>query len=55
MIYLVGVTVHNTFEVEASSIEQAEQQILELNSCDILNDADFNVTYVDKLTKASKA
>jgi hypothetical protein len=45
--YYVGLTIHNTFEVEASSIEDAEEKVRNLSIEDTLDDADYNITYVD--------
>jgi len=45
--YYVGLTIHNTFEVEASSVEDAEEKVRDLSLEDTLWDADFNITYCE--------
>jgi hypothetical protein len=47
--YYVGLTIHNTFEVEASSKEDAEEKVRDLSIEDTLDDADYEITYVDEL------
>jgi hypothetical protein len=47
--YYVGLTIHNTFEVEADSEEQAQEKVRELSVHDTLDGADYNITYVDEL------
>jgi len=47
--YYVGLTIHNTFEVEASSREEAEEKVRDLSIEDTLWDADYSITYVDEL------
>ena len=47
--YYVGLTIYNTFEVEADNKEQAEQIVRELSAHATLDEADYNITYVDEL------
>jgi len=47
--YYVGLTIYNTFEVEADSEEQAEQIVRELSVYDTLDCADYNINYVEEL------
>jgi len=47
--YYVGLTIYNTFEVEADSEEQAEEIVRELSVHDTLDGADYNITYVEEL------
>jgi hypothetical protein len=47
--YQVGVKIFNTFEVEASSEEDAEEKVRELDVYKTLMDCDFNITYVDEI------
>ena len=49
MKYMVGVTIHNTFEVEADSVEDAEMQVREMDLYDTFEHCDYNITYVDKI------
>tara|TARA_Y100000996_G_scaffold412557_1_gene398960 strand:+ start:1369 stop:1563 length:195 start_codon:yes stop_codon:yes gene_type:complete len=49
MKYQVGITIYNTFEVEADSKEIAEYIVREYCNDAILNDCDFNVTYADEV------
>jgi len=46
--YYVGLTIYNTFEVEADSKEEAEQIVRELSVHDTLDEADYNITYVEE-------
>ena len=53
--YYVGLTIHNTFEVEAESEYEAEEKVRELSVYATLDEADYNITYVEELTSwASK-
>ncbi len=47
--YYVGLTIYNTFEVEAESEEEAEEKVRELSLEDTLDDAEYNITYVEEL------
>tara|TARA_R110000764_G_scaffold49075_1_gene108694 strand:- start:290 stop:481 length:192 start_codon:yes stop_codon:yes gene_type:complete len=47
--YYVGLTIHNTFEVEAESEYEAEEKVRELSVYATLDEADYNITYVDEL------
>ena len=49
MRYQVGITIHNSFEVEADSKEEAEYKVRDYCDDAILNDCDFNVTYADEI------
>jgi leucyl-tRNA synthetase len=53
MKYLVGMTIHNCFEVEANSEEEAEEQVREFDTFKTLRDADYNITYVDEVKEKS--
>ena len=46
--YSVGVTMHNSFYVEASSEDEARQIVQDMEATDLLYDVDFNITYIDK-------
>ena len=46
--YYVGLTIHNTFEVEANSHFEAEQKVRDLSIEDTLDDADYNIAYVEE-------
>ncbi len=46
--YYVGLTIHNVFEVEAASEDEAEEKVRDLSIEDTLDDADYNITYVDE-------
>ena len=48
--YYVGLTIYNTFEVEADNKEHAEQIVRELSVHDTLDEADYNITYVDEIS-----
>ena len=43
--YQVGVKIYNSFEVEASSEEEAEEKVRELDVYKTLMDCDFNITH----------
>lgn len=47
--YQVGITIYNSFEVEASSEEEAEQKVRELGVYETLDDCDYNIGYVDEI------
>lgn len=47
--YQVGITIYNSFEVEASSEEEAEQKVRELDVYETLDDCDYNIGYVDEI------
>ena len=47
--YYVGLTIHNTFEVEADSEFEAEEKVRDLSLEDTLDAADYNITYVEEL------
>ncbi len=47
--YQVGITLHNSFEVEADSKEEAEYRVREYADDKLLGDCDFNVTYTDEI------
>jgi hypothetical protein len=44
--YYVGITVYNSVLVNANSKEEAERIVRELSDFELLDDADFNITYV---------
>ena len=46
--YYVGLTTHNTFEIEADSEYEAEEKVRDLSLEDTLDDADYNITYVER-------
>ena len=47
--YYVGLTIHNTFEVEADSEFEAEQKVRDLSLEDTLDAAEYSITYVEEL------
>ena len=47
--YFAGLTIHNTYVVEASSRENAEEKVRDLSIEDTIGDADYSITYVDEL------
>ena len=47
--YYVGLTIYNTFEVEADNEDQAEEKVRDLSLEDTLYDCDYNITYVEEL------
>jgi len=47
--YYVGLTIYNTFEVEADSEEKAEEKVRDLSVHATLDGADYNITYVEEL------
>ena len=47
--YYVGLTIYNTFEVEADNEEQAQEKVLNLSINETLDDADYNITYVEEM------
>ena len=51
--YYVGLTIHNTFEIEADSEYEAEKKVRDLSLEDTLDDADCNITYVDRIGEGS--
>ena len=46
--YHVGVTMHNSFYIEASTEDEARQKVQDMEATDLLYDVDFNITYIDK-------
>ena len=46
--YLVGVTIYNSFEVEADSPREARSVVSDMDNDEILQDSDFNITYADE-------
>ena len=49
MRYQIGITIYNTFEVEADSEEEAQNKVRDYCNDAILNDCDFNVIYADEI------
>ena len=49
MRYQVGITIHNSFEVEADSKEEAQNKVRDYCNDTILTDCDFNISYADAL------
>ena len=49
--YYVGLTIHNVFEVEADSQFEAEEKVRDLSLEDTLYDADYNITYVERIER----
>ena len=49
--YYVGLTIYNTFEIEAHSEHEAEEKVRDLSLEDTLGDADYNITYVEGLSE----
>ena len=53
MKYLIGITIYNCFEIEADSEEEAEEKARELDVYQTLDDADYNITYVEEVKEMS--
>ena len=51
MKYYVGLTIHNTFVVEADNEFEAEEKVRNLSIEDTLDDADYNITYAEELAE----
>lgn len=49
MKYQVGVKIYNSFEVEASSEQEAEDLVRELDVHKTLIDCDYNICYIDEI------
>jgi len=49
MRYQVGIKIYNSFDVEADSEEQAEEIVRDFDVYKTLEDADYNITYTDKI------
>ena len=47
--YQISVTIHNTYEIDASSKEDAEEKLRDLSNKQILNDCDFNIIDIEEL------
>ena len=47
--YYVGLTIYNTFEVEADNEEDAAEKVRSLSIHKTLDDADYNITYVEQI------
>jgi len=47
MKYQVGIKIYNCFSVEADSKQEAEDKVRELSAHETLDDADYNIAYVD--------
>lgn len=43
--YIVNVSIHNAFCVEAMTADEAEQKVLGMDTLDITNVDDFEITY----------
>ena len=54
MTYQVGITIYNSFEVEADSKEDAELKVRDFSDDKILDDSDFNIHYIDLLSEELK-
>ena len=48
MNYKVGLTIYNCFDVEAANEEEAEEKVRALGVFETLEDAQYDITYVDK-------
>tara|TARA_R110000782_G_scaffold146386_1_gene239148 strand:+ start:495 stop:662 length:168 start_codon:yes stop_codon:yes gene_type:complete len=46
--YYVGVTMYNSFYIEADTEDEARQKVKDMEAVDLLYDVDFNITYTDK-------
>jgi leucyl-tRNA synthetase len=53
MKYRVGITINNCFEIEADSQEEAEERARELDVYQTLDDAEYDITYVDEIKEKS--
>jgi|TARA_R110001583_G_C5499371_1_gene395588 hypothetical protein len=51
MRYQVGIKIYNSFDVEADSEEQAEEIVRDFDVYKTLEDADYNITYTDKINE----
>ena len=51
MRYQIGITIYNSFEVEADSQEEAENKVRDFDLYKTLDDADFNITYADEINE----
>ena len=49
MYYKVGIIIYNTFSVEAETEEEAEEQVREMDVYKTIEDAEFNIAYVDPI------
>ena len=47
--YYVGLTIHNVFEIEADSDFEAEEKVRDLSIEDILDDADYDIAYIEEI------
>ena len=43
--YIVNVSIHNAFHIEAETPEDARQQVRDMDTLDITHDADFEITH----------
>ena len=48
MKYKVGLAIYNCFDVEADNEEEAEEKVRSLGVYETLEDAQYDVTYIDK-------
>ncbi len=44
--YHVGVTMYNSFCIDADTEDEARQQVRDMEAVDLLYDVDFNINYV---------
>jgi hypothetical protein len=51
MKYYVGITIHNTFEIEAETAAEARTQVSDMSNKEILLESDFNITYADEVSE----
>jgi hypothetical protein len=47
--YSVGITIYNTFCVEAETPDDAMEKVWGMDTPDLMDDADFNTTYAEEL------
>jgi hypothetical protein len=55
MKYQVGITIYNSFEIEADSEEEAEEKVRDFDTFKTLRDAEYDITYVDEIKPPLKS
>ena len=50
--YYVGLTIQNTFEIDADSEFEAEEKVRDLSVYATVDEAEYTITYVDEIKDA---
>jgi hypothetical protein len=50
--YIVNISIHNALHVEAMTAAEAGRKVLDMDTLDIIHDADFEITYAKEEDEA---